>query len=59
MKKHLEIHLKFELPEDYDVDIINDGLDNKEAWSYILDLMSDNEKRDSKDTCVFTSCKLY
>lgn len=59
MKKNLEIHLKFELPEDYDVDIINDGLDNKEAWSYILDLITDNEKAESKDTCKFTSVKIY
>lgn len=59
MKKHLDIHLKFELPEDYDVDIINDELDNKEQWSYILDLITDNEKRESKDTCKFTSVKIY
>lgn len=59
MKKNLEIYLKFELPEDYDVDIINDGLDNKEVWSYILDLITDNEKAESKDTCKFTSVKIY
>lgn len=59
MKKHLDIHLKFELPEDYDIDIINDALDNKEQWSYILDLITDNEKQKSIDTCKFTSVKIY
>ncbi len=59
MKKYLEIHLKYELPEDYDIDIINDGIDNKETWSYILDLMTDNENRESKDTCKYTTVKIY
>lgn len=57
--KHLEIHLKFELPEDYDIDIMNDGLDNKEAWSYILDLITDQQEKESNDICKFASVKIY
>lgn len=58
MKKKLDIHLQFELPDDYDIDIITDGLENKEMWSYILDLITDNEKRESKDICKIASSKI-
>lgn len=58
MKKKLDIHLQFELPEDYDIDIVTDGLENKEMWSYVLDLITDNEDRDSKDICKYISAKL-
>ena len=42
MKRKLDIHLQFELPDNYDIDIITDGLEDKEMWSYILNLITDN-----------------
>lgn len=57
--KNLEIHLKFEIPDDYDIDIMNDGLDNKEAWSYVLDIMTDHQENENKDICKFASVKIY
>ena len=36
MERKLDIHLQFELPDNYDIDIITDGLKDKKMWSRIL-----------------------
>ena len=43
MKRKLDIHLQFELPDNYDIDIITDGLEDKKMWSHILNLITDNK----------------
>lgn len=43
MKRKLDIHLQFELPNNYDIDIITDGLEDKKMWSRILNLITDNK----------------
>lgn len=57
MKRKLDIHLQFELPDNYDIDIITDGLEDKEMWSYILNLITDN-KGGHIDICKNTSAKI-
>ena len=32
MERKLDIHLQFELPDNYDIDIITDGLEDKKMW---------------------------
>lgn len=66
MKKNLDIHLQFELPDNYDIDIITDGLEDKEMWSYILNLITDNNilnlitdnKGEHIDICKNASAKI-
>lgn len=66
MKRKLDIHLQFELPDNYDIDIITDGLEDKEMWSYILNLITDNKElnliTDNKgehiDICKNASAKI-
>ena len=43
MERKLDIHLQFELPNNYDIDIITDGLEDKKMWSRILNLITDNK----------------
>ena len=43
MKRKLDIHLQFELPDNYDIDIITDELEDKKMWSQILNLITDNK----------------
>lgn len=57
MKRKLDIHLQFELPDNYDIDIITDWLEDKEMWSYILNLITDN-KGEHIDICKNTSAKI-
>lgn len=57
MKKNLDIHLQFELPDNYDIDIITDGLEDKKMWSYILNLITDN-KEEHIDICKNASAKI-
>lgn len=57
MDRKLDIHLQFELPDNYDIDIITDGLENKEAWSFVLNLMTDN-KEEISDICKIASAKI-
>ena len=57
MKRKLDIHLQFELPDNYDIDIITDGLEDKEVWSYILNLITDN-KGEHIDICKNASAKI-
>ena len=57
MKRKLDIHLQFELPDNYDIDIITDGLEDKEMWSYILNLITDN-KEEISDICKNASAKI-
>ena len=42
MERKLDIHLQFELQDNYDIDIITDGLEDKKMWSRILNLITDN-----------------
>ena len=66
MKRKLDIHLQFELPDNYDIDIITDGLEDKEMWSYILKLITDNNilnlitdnKGEHIDICKNASAKI-
>ncbi len=66
MKRKLDIHLQFELPDNYDIDIITDGLEDKEMWSYILNLITDNKglnlitdnKGEHIDICKNVSAKI-
>ena len=57
MKRKLDIHLQFELPDNYDIDIITDGLKDKKMWSRILNLITDN-KGEIIDICKNTSVKI-
>ena len=57
MKKNLDIHLQFELPDNYDIDIITDGLKDKKMWSRILNLITDN-KGEIIDICKKASAKI-
>ncbi len=66
MKRKLDIHLQFELPDNYDIDIITDGLEDKKMWSRILNLITDNNslnlitnnKGEIIDICKNASAKI-
>lgn len=57
MERKLDIHLQFELPNNYDIDIITDGLEDKKMWSRILNLITDN-KGEIIDICINASAKI-
>ena len=57
MERTLDIHLQFELPDNYDIDIITDGLEDKKMWSRILNLITDN-KAEIIDICKNASAKI-
>ena len=57
MERKLDIHLQFELPNNYDIDIITDGLEDKKMWSQILNLITDN-KGEIIDICKKASAKI-
>lgn len=57
MDRKLDIHLQFELPYNYDIDIITDGLENKEMWSFVLNLITDN-KEEICDICKIASAEI-
>ena len=57
MERKLDIHLQFELPDNYDIDIITDGLEDKKMWSHILNLITDN-KEEIIDICKNASAKI-
>ena len=57
MERKLDIHLQFELPYNYDIDIITDGLEDKKMWSRILNLITDN-KGEINDICKNASAKI-
>ena len=57
MERTLDIHLQFELPNNYDIDIITDGLEDKKMWSRILNLITDN-KGEIIDICKNASAKI-
>lgn len=57
MERKLDIHLQFELPDNYDIDIITDGLKDKKMWSRILNLITDN-KGEIIDICKNVSVKI-
>ena len=57
MERKLDIHLQFELPDNYDIDIITDGLEDKKMWSHILNLITDN-KGEIIDICKNASVKI-
>lgn len=57
MERRLDIHLQFELPDNYDIDIITDGLEDKKMWSRILNLITDN-KGEIIDICKNASVKI-
>lgn len=57
MERKLDIHLQFELPDNYDIDIITDGLKDKKMWSRILNLITDN-KGEIIDICKNASVKI-
>lgn len=57
MERKLDIHLQFELPDNYDIDIITDGLEDKKMWSRILNLITDN-KEEIIDICKNASAKI-
>lgn len=57
MERKLDIHLQFELPDNYDIDIITDGLEDKKMWSHILNLITDN-KGEIIDICKSASAKI-
>ena len=58
MKRKLDIHLQFELPDNYDIDIITDGLEDKKMWSRILNLITDNKGEIIDDICKNASAKI-
>ena len=66
MERKLDIHLQFELPSNYDIDIITDGLEDKKMWSRILNLITDNNilnlitdnKGEIIDICKNASAKI-
>ena len=57
MERKLDIHLQFEVPDNYDIDIITDGLKDKKMWSRILNLITDN-KGEIIDICKNASVKI-
>lgn len=57
MERKLDIHLQFELPYNYDIDIITDGLEDKKMWSRILNLITDNKGK-IIDICKNASAKI-
>lgn len=57
MERKLDIHLQFELPDNYDIDIITDELEDKKMWSHILNLITDN-KGEIIDICKNASVKI-
>lgn len=57
MERKLDIHLQFELPNNYDIDIITDGLEDKKMWSRILNLITDN-KGEIIDICKKAAVKI-
>ena len=57
MERKLDIHLQFELPDNYDIDIITDGLEDKKMWSRILNLITDN-KGEIIDICKNAFAKI-
>ena len=57
MERKLDIHLQFELPDNYDIDIITDELEDKKMWSHILNLITDN-KGEIIDICKNASAKI-
>ena len=57
MERKLDIHLQFELPNNYDIDIITDELEDKKMWSRILNLITDN-KGEMIDICKKASAKI-
>ena len=57
MERKLDIHLQFELSDNYDIDIITDGLEDKKMWSHILNLITDN-KGEIIDICKKASAKI-
>lgn len=57
MERKLDIHLQFELPNNYDIDIITDGLEDRKMWSHILNLITDN-KGEIIDICKNASVKI-
>ena len=57
MERKLDIHLQFELPDNYDIDIITDELEDKKMWSRILNLITDN-KGEIIDICKNASVKI-
>ena len=57
MERKLDIHLQFELPNNYYIDIITDGLEDKKMWSRILNLITDN-KGEIIDICKNASAKI-
>ena len=57
MERKLDIHLQFELPDNYDIDIITDELEDKKMWSRILNLITDN-KGEIIDICKNASAKI-
>ena len=66
MERKLDIHLQFELSDNYDIDIITDGLEDKKMWSRILNLITDNNilnlitdnKGEIIDICKNASAKI-
>ena len=57
MERKLDIYLQFELPDNYDIDIITDELEDKKMWSRILNLITDN-KAEIIDICKNASAKI-
>ena len=57
MERKLDIHLQFEVPDNYDIDIITDELEDKKMWSHILNLITDN-KEEIIDICKNASAKI-
>ena len=57
MERKLDIHLQLELPDNYDIDIITDELEDKKMWSHILNLITDN-KEEIIDICKNASAKI-
>ena len=57
MERKLDIHLQFELPDNYDIDIITDELEDKKMWSRILNLITDN-KAEIINICKNASAKI-
>mgnify|MGYP003462821856 FL=1 len=57
MERKLDINLQFELPDNYDIDIITDGLEDKKMWSQILNLITDNNG-EIIDICKKASAKI-
>ena len=66
MERELDNRLQFQLPDNYDIDIITDGLEDKKMWSRILNLITDNNilnlitdnKGEIIDICKNASAKI-